>query len=74
MMEQWYDQSDPEIIATVSELFQLLNGFQREQIDRFKSEVRNARVIESIDADHSIFYSNQEEVYQAIRLSVEGIE
>lgn len=74
MMEDWYDHGDPGMWETVKKLFRLRSEFQRSQITKFDTELPDSTVIELVDADHSIFYSNQDDVLQATRQFVDSLD
>jgi pimeloyl-ACP methyl ester carboxylesterase len=62
----WYDPDDAELKATLAEIRQLRAGMQRQNIDRFRTQVENGQVLEIPDARHYILQSNTQEVLEAI--------
>ena len=73
LMEGWYDAEDPEVQATVAELFAMERARKLPQIERFASEVRDSRVLVLEDADHWVFVTHEIEVLNAIRNFIDEI-
>ena len=73
LMEGWYDTNDPEIRATVAELYRLDRAGKESQIARFATEVPDSEVLVLEDADHWVFVSHEKEVLRAIETFVEAL-
>lgn len=73
LMETWYDQADPQVQATVNELYEWEVQYKQAQIERFDDEIPDSRAISLSDADHWIFISHPREVLAAIREFVDGL-
>jgi len=58
--------SFPELLATLAEIRQLRETWQRQNIERFRAHVRHGQVIEMPDARHYILQSNTQDVVDAI--------
>ncbi len=74
LMEKWYDEDDPQLRQALVKLHKLRNSYQRAQIEKFRSELNDSRVMELIDADHWVFQSHREEVLSAMREFLEANE
>jgi len=61
-----YDRNDAELLATLAEIRQLRETWQRQNIERFRAHVRHGQVIEMPDARHYILQSNTQDVVDAI--------
>jgi len=73
MMEAWYDKDDPVVLATVQELFQRERRSKMVQIERFETEIPDARAVILADANHWIFATHAEESLAEIRQFVDGL-
>jgi hypothetical protein len=62
----WYDTRDAGLMATLTEIGRITRNFQRENIERFRREVKTGEVLELRNADHYVIQSNQPEVLDAI--------
>ena len=65
-MRPWYPQSDFRITGEIEKQFDILTGYQLEQINKFDREVTDSEVVIIEDADHAIFISHKEEVLSSI--------
>lgn len=66
LMEAWYDNNDPLIQQTVTELFHMEQQRKAAQMARFNREVPASEVLAIQNADHWIFVSHAQEVLAAI--------
>lgn len=65
-MEPWYNPDDLRIREAVNELYQMEVTRKQEQMSRFNSEIPNSEVVVLTDADHWIFVSHPERVFEEI--------
>jgi len=62
----WYDANDKALLANLAEISRATRAMKRENVERFRSEVRNGTVLEVPNSGHYIFQSNPGEILQAI--------
>jgi pimeloyl-ACP methyl ester carboxylesterase len=67
------DVNDAELMATLAEIRRLRDELQRQNIERFRTEVRGGEVLELQNARHYIVQSNTQEVFAAIEAFVTRI-
>lgn len=68
-----YDRNDAALMATLAEIRRLRDETQRRNIERFRTELQGAEVLEMPDARHYIVQSNTQEVVDAIESFVTRI-
>jgi pimeloyl-ACP methyl ester carboxylesterase len=66
MMEPWYDRNDPQLRATVQELFQYDRQGKEQQISRFDTEILDSEVLILEDGYHWVFLAHEQEIIAAI--------
>lgn len=66
MIEPWHDRSDANLLRTLHELQAMRDQMQRHEIDRFRTELKGARVLELPGASHWIMLSHRDQVLHAI--------
>jgi pimeloyl-ACP methyl ester carboxylesterase len=66
MVEPWHDRSDAVLLQTLHELQAMRDQRQRREIDKFRTELEGARVLEISGASHWIMLSHRDRVAQAI--------
>lgn len=66
MVESWHDRSDAVLLQTLHELQAMRDQRQRREIDKFRTELEGARVLEISGASHWIMLSHRDRVAQAI--------
>jgi len=72
-MRPWYPNSDARITSEINKQFDILTGYQLDQIAKFEAEVKNSEAVIIENADHAIFISHKEEVASSILRFVEEI-
>jgi pimeloyl-ACP methyl ester carboxylesterase len=73
LMEGWFDQNDPELMAVLEELADIEQQRKSAEIQTFTQEMSDARVVVLEGADHWIFLSHEQDVLRLMREFVEGL-
>jgi non-heme chloroperoxidase len=67
-LDRFLAQADDASRKKVEEIARSAKDWQRKQIDQFKQDVKNSRVVELSDTDHFCFIQRQHEVVRQMRL------
>ncbi len=66
LLKPWHDPTDAALLQTLRELHAMRDQMQRREIDKFRTELKGARVLELPGASHWIMLSHRDQVLQAI--------
>lgn len=66
MLKPWHDPNDAALLQTLREMQAIRSRMRRRAIDKFRTELEGARVLELSGASHWIMLSNREQVVHAI--------
>ncbi|HMN43976.1 MAG TPA: alpha/beta hydrolase [Povalibacter sp.] len=66
LLQPWHDRTDTDLRNTLRELQSMKDAMQRREIEKFRTGVQGARVLEIPGASHWILLSHRDAVLQAI--------
>ncbi len=66
ILKPWHDPTDAALLQALRELNGMKNEIQRREIEKFRTELNGARVLELPGASHWIMLSHRDQVLQAI--------